>query len=151
MQVEHIVQTCVKNASYNSGHPRTPRAGEEQHYGTCQFPGGDTYLAVDCRREAEGAGAGRQERGPRCPSEALPYSRPARHRGQAAFLAYLVGNMGASRARLPTPRISPRVHARNDNDLFLDESIVNPVGKTAKKYSASLTMNNRELLRVREN
>jgi len=43
------------------------------------------------------------------------------------------------------------VHARNDNYLFLDESIVKPIGKSAKEYSASLTVNNSELLRVREN
>jgi hypothetical protein len=47
-------------------------------------------LAVDFRRGAEGARAGRQDCGPRDSSEALPYSRLARRRGQATFLVYVV-------------------------------------------------------------
>jgi len=43
-------------------------------------------LAVDCRQEAEGSGAGREDCGPRGPSEALPYCRLANNRGQGTFL-----------------------------------------------------------------
>ena len=44
-----------------------------------QFRGHNTHFAVDSRREAEGSGAGLRT------SEALPYCRLARRRGQAAF------------------------------------------------------------------
>ena len=55
-----------------------------------QFQGHSTHFAVDFRREAEGSGAGRRDCGPRGSSEALPYCRLARRRGQATFLVYVV-------------------------------------------------------------
>jgi len=48
-----------------------------------QFEGHSTHFAVNFRRGAEGAGAGQRDCGRRCSSEALPYSRLARLRGQA--------------------------------------------------------------------
>jgi hypothetical protein len=50
-----------------------------------QFQGHSTHFAVDFRREAEGSGAGRQDCGPRCSSEALRYCRLARRRNQATY------------------------------------------------------------------